>query len=51
MRIGSMTILIYTIFGGMWAAAMRPDLQMIIIVLGMLWIGGEISGQVAGSGW
>lgn len=48
MWIGSMTILVYTIFGGMWAVAITDFLQMIIIVLGMLWIGGEISGQVGG---
>src|SRR5690348_15982411 len=48
MWIGSITILIYTIFGGMWAVAITDFLQMIIIVLGMLYIGGEISGQVGG---
>ncbi len=50
MWIGSMTILVYTIFGGMWAVAITDFLQMIIIVLGMLWIGNEISGQVGGVG-
>ena len=50
MWIGSSTILIYTLFGGMWAVAITDFLQMIIIVLGMLWIGGEISGQVGGVG-
>lgn len=48
MWIGSMTILIYTFFGGMWAVAVTDFLQMIIIVLGMLWIGGEIAGQTGG---
>lgn len=48
MWIGSMTILIYTFFGGMWAVAITDFIQMIIIVLGMLWIGGEVSGQVGG---
>jgi SSS family solute:Na+ symporter len=48
MWIGSMTILIYTFFGGMWAVAITDFIQMIIIVVGMLWIGGEVSGQVGG---
>lgn len=50
MWIGSSTILIYTLFGGMWAVAITDFLQMIIIVLGMLWIGGEVSGMVGGVG-
>ena len=48
MWIGSVTILIYTYFGGMWAVAITDLLQMTIIVLGMLYIGGEIAGQVGG---
>lgn len=50
MWIGSGTILIYTFFGGMWAVAVTDFLQMIIIVIGMLFIGHEISGQVGGVG-
>ncbi|BBE52101.1 High-affinity proline transporter PutP [Ferriphaselus amnicola] len=50
MWIGSGTILIYTFFGGMWAVAITDFLQMIIIVVGMLFIGHEISGQVGGVG-
>lgn len=50
MWIGSLTILIYTFFGGMWAVAITDLLQMVIIVLGMLYIGGEISSQVGGVG-
>ena len=50
MWIGSSTILVYTIFGGMWAVAITDLLQMTIIVLGMLWIGNELSGQVGGVG-
>lgn len=50
MWIGSATILIYTLFGGMWAVAITDFLQMIIIVIGMLLIGHEISGQVGGVG-
>ncbi len=50
MWIGSSTILIYTLFGGMWAVAITDFLQMIIIVIGMLWIGGEVSSMVGGVG-
>src|SRR5512135_1521207 len=50
MMIGSSTILIYTLFGGMWAVAITDFLQMIVIMLGMLWIGGEVSGMVGGVG-
>jgi solute:Na+ symporter, SSS family len=50
MWIGSATILVYTMFGGMWAVAITDFLQMIIIVIGMLFIGHEISAQVGGVG-
>jgi Na+/proline symporter len=50
MWIGSGTILIYTIFGGMWAVAITDLLQMIIICIGMLYIGSEVSGMVGGVG-
>jgi Na+/proline symporter len=50
MTIGSGTILIYTLFGGMWAIAITDLLQMIIICIGMLYIGGEVSGMVGGVG-
>jgi Na+/proline symporter len=48
MWIGSITILIYTFFGGMWSVAVTDFIQMIVIVLGMLYIGGEVSGMVGG---
>lgn len=48
MWIGSITILIYTYFGGMWAVAVTDLLQMTIIVVGMLYIGGEIASIVPG---
>ncbi len=50
MIIGSGTILIYTIFGGMWAVAVTDLLQMIIICIGMLYIGNEVSSMVGGVG-
>ncbi len=50
MLIGSSTILVYTLFGGTWAVAITDFLQMIVIMLGMLWIGGEVSGLAGGVG-
>ena len=50
MWIGSATILVYTFFGGMWAVAITDLLQMTIIMVGMLYIGGEVSGMVGGVG-
>lgn len=50
MWIGSMTILIYTFFGGMWAVAVTDLIQMVIIVLGMLYIGSEVSELAGGVG-
>jgi len=50
MWIGSGTILIYTLFGGMWAVAITDLLQMIIICIGMLYIGGSVSSLVGGVG-
>jgi Na+/proline symporter len=50
MWIGSGTILIYTLFGGMWAVAITDFIQMIVIVIGMLFIGHEVSTQVGGVG-
>jgi len=50
MWIGSGSILIYTIFGGMWAIAITDLLQMAIICAGMLYIGDQVSGMVGGVG-
>ncbi len=50
MWIGSLTILIYTYFGGMWAVAVTDLLQMVIIVVGMLYIGAEVSELAGGVG-
>ena len=50
MWIGSGTILIYTLFGGMWAVAITDFLQMIVIVIGMIWIGAEVSDMAGGVG-
>ena len=47
MIVGASTVLIYTMWGGMWAVAITDFLQMIIIVIGMLYIGWDVS-QLAG---
>ena len=50
MLIGAASILVYTLMGGMWSVAITDFLQMIIIVVGMLYIGWEVSGLVGGAG-
>lgn len=50
MLIGSGSVLIYTMFGGMWAVAVTDFLQMIIIVLGLLYIGYEVTNLAGGVG-
>src|ERR1043165_3311965 len=48
MVIGAATVLVYTMLGGMFSVAITDFIQMIIIVLGMLYIGFEVSGLVPG---
>ena len=48
MLIGAGSVLIYTLFGGMWSVAITDFVQMIIIVVGMLYIGGELTAQTGG---
>jgi SSS family solute:Na+ symporter len=48
MIVGAASVLIYTLMGGMWSVAITDFLQMIIIVIGMLYIGWEVSGIVGG---
>ena len=48
MIIGASTVLVYTMLGGMFSVAITDFIQMIIIVLGMLYIGWEVSGIVPG---
>ena len=50
MLIGAASVLIYTLAGGMWSVAITDFLQMIIIVVGLMFIGWEISGMVGGAG-
>jgi SSS family solute:Na+ symporter len=49
MMIGAGSILIYTLMGGMWSVAITDFLQMIIIMLGMVYMGWEVSGMVGGA--
>ena len=50
MMIGAATVLVYTMLGGMFSVAITDFIQMIIIVVGMLYIGGEVSGLAGGVG-
>ena len=49
MMIGAGSVLIYTLMGGMWSVAITDFLQMIIIMVGMLYMGWEVSGMVGGA--
>lgn len=50
MMIGAGSVLIYTLLGGMWSVAITDFLQMIIIMIGMLYMGWEVSNMVGGAG-
>src|SRR3954462_8808323 len=50
MIIGASTVLVYTMLGGMFSVAITDFIQMIIIVLGMLYIGWEVSALAGGLG-
>jgi len=50
MVIGASIVLLYTLFGGMWSVALTDFFQMIIIVLGMLYIAYVLSGMAGGAG-
>ena len=49
MIIGSVSVLVYTLMGGMWSVAITDFLQMIIIVIGIIYISWEVSGMVGGA--
>lgn len=48
MLIGAVSVLLYTLLGGMWAVAVTDFVQMIVVVVGMLYIGWEVTGMVGG---
>src|SRR5258708_13705533 len=50
MIIGASTVLVYTMLGGMFSVAITDFIEMIIIVLGMLYSGWEVSGLAGGVG-
>lgn len=50
MWMGSMTILVYVVHGGMWAVAITDFIQMIVIMAGMLLISFLMSDQLGGVG-
>ncbi|MDD5329416.1 MAG: sodium:solute symporter family protein [Sulfuricella sp.] len=50
MLLGAAIVLVYTLFGGMWSVAFTDFFQMILIVLGMLYIGYVVSGLTGGAG-
>src|SRR5674476_246848 len=50
MIVGAATVLIYTMWGGMWSVAVTDFIQMIVILVGMVYIAVEESGIVGGVG-
>lgn len=46
--LGASVVLIYTLYGGMWSVAMTTFVQMIVIVLGLLWITYLVSDMTGG---
>lgn len=48
MIIGASSILLYTLFGGMWSVAVTDFIQMIIIMVGMVYIAFVVSHHVDG---
>ena len=48
MVIGAGVVLVYTLIGGMWSVAVTTFVQMIVIVLGLLYIAWLVSGMTGG---
>jgi len=48
--IGAAVVLTYTLYGGMWSVALTTFFQMIIIVLGLVWIASMVSDMAGGVG-
>ncbi|UTA48204.1 sodium:solute symporter family protein [Simiduia sp. 21SJ11W-1] len=46
--LGTFIVTLYTLFGGMWSVALTTSFQMVVIVLGLLWIGWLVSEQTGG---
>lgn len=50
MLVGATTVMIYTLFGGMLSVAITDFIQMIIIMLGMVYIAWDLSATAGGVG-
>ncbi len=50
MVIGTLVVLIYTLYGGMWSVALTDFVQMIIIVVGLLMIAWYAADMAGGAG-
>ena len=50
MIVGAATVMVYTLFGGMLSVAITDFIQMIIIMLGMVYIGWDLGGPAGGIG-
>jgi SSS family transporter len=48
MLLGAAIVVVYTLFGGMWSVALTDFFQMILIVLGLLYIGWTATGMAGG---
>jgi solute:Na+ symporter, SSS family len=46
--IGAAVVLMYTLYGGMWSVALTTFFQMIVIVIGLIYIAWLISGMTGG---
>ncbi|OGT00221.1 MAG: sodium:solute symporter [Gallionellales bacterium RIFCSPLOWO2_12_FULL_59_22] len=46
--IGAAVVLLYTLYGGMWSVALTTFVQMIVIVIGLLYIAWLVSGMTGG---
>lgn len=49
MLLGTAIVLVYTLFGGMWSIALTDFFQMIVIVVGLLYLTWLISGMAGGA--
>lgn len=50
MGLGAASVLVYTLFGGMWSVAITDFIQMIVIVIGLLYIGWDVGERAGGVG-
>lgn len=50
MVLGAASVLVYTLFGGMWSVAITDFIQMIVIVIGLLYIGWDVGSAAGGVG-